>query len=415
MESDQIEAFQQVEKQSYLQKIKSFLALKKFFLFSFFCLFILLLAGFLLWGKLRKKPVYLSPLGEGEILSTATSSGQLKEVIGFLPSWMAAKQVKVYPERLSQLIYFGLGVNDQGSLIFYDENNLTVSEWAYFNSGYFKDLKNKTDQSKTKVLVAIKSFDNETIDKIISNSINRPNLINNILDLIEKNDLNGINIDFEYIPDIDFPTRPYFNLFIKELSQALDKKNPDLILSVDVYANAAIHNYPYDLEEIAKHVDQIILMAYDFYRADSTKAGPVAPIRAPDNEPSITKTLAAVFGKVSRKKLVLGIPFYGYEWQTYNDIHKSFTVKNTGALATFGRVKKLVDDNNIEVFWDSQAMSPWLVYNQGWLTKQIYFENEKSLALKFQLAKQLQLNGIAIWALGYEGNYLEPWQIIEDF
>ena len=36
-------------------------------------------------------------------------------------------------------------------------------------------------------------------------------------------------------------------------------------------------------------------------------------------------------------------------------------------------------------------------------THQAYFENEKSLGVKIEAAKQAQLGGVGYWALGYEG------------
>ena len=64
-----------------------------------------------------------------------------KETIGFLPSWSVAKKAKVYPKNLTQIIYFGLNVNKDGSITKYDENNLPVLEWSYFNSDYLKEIR----------------------------------------------------------------------------------------------------------------------------------------------------------------------------------------------------------------------------------------------------------------------------------
>src|SRR3989338_11131511 len=89
-----------------------------------------------------------------------------RETIGFLPSWSVAKKTKVYSKDLTQIIYFGLNVNKDGSIVKYDENNLPVLEWSYFNSDYFKEIKREASISGTKILLSIKSFDNTTIDNI---------------------------------------------------------------------------------------------------------------------------------------------------------------------------------------------------------------------------------------------------------
>jgi GH18 family chitinase len=39
----------------------------------------------------------------------------------------------------------------------------------------------------------------------------------------------------------------------------------------------------------------------------------------------------------------------------------------------------------------------------------IYYENPTSISFKLEYVKQLDLAGIAIWALGYEGHTRELW------
>ena len=109
-----------------------------------------------------------------------------RETIGFLPSWSVAKKAKVYPKDLTQIIYFGLNVNKDGSIIKYDENNLPVLEWSYFNSDYFGQIRKEASVSGTKVLLSIKSFDNTTIDNIISSQIATNKLTGELLTLIKQ-------------------------------------------------------------------------------------------------------------------------------------------------------------------------------------------------------------------------------------
>lgn len=83
-----------------------------------------------------------------------------KEVIGFLPSWSVASKTQVYPQYLTQIIYFGLGVTKNGDLITQDKKGEPVLEWTYFLSDYFKEIKEMAAKNNTKVLISIKCFDN---------------------------------------------------------------------------------------------------------------------------------------------------------------------------------------------------------------------------------------------------------------
>jgi spore germination protein YaaH len=46
------------------------------------------------------------------------------------------------------------------------------------------------------------------------------------------------------------------------------------------------------------------------------------------------------------------------------------------------------------------------------LTYVVYFENSRSLSYKLDYVNQLNLGGIAIWALGYEGDSRELWDVV---
>ena len=114
------------------------------------------------------------------------------------------------------------------------------------------------------------------------------------------------------------------------------------------------------------------------------------------------------------EKLILGIPLYGYEWQTFSEEKNSRTIADTGAIATYKRVRELITGrDDVVLYFDDLSQSPWLTYNQNGLIKQIYYEDEKSLLEKIKFVELNNLEGIALWALGYEGDYTEPWAIIK--
>lgn len=337
-----------------------------------------------------------------------------RETIGFLPSWSVAKKVKVYPKDLTQIIYSGLNVNKDGSIIKYDENSLSVLEWSYFNSDYFKEVRNEASKSGTKVLLSIKSFDNATIDNIISNQTAKSRLAGELSALIKRYSLDGINIDFEYFTDTQFPTSKYLAKFLKELSAKLKEDNPKLIVSVDVNATVVIKDKAYNMTEISKAVDQVIFMGYDYRQQNAARAGPSSPIYGEANEHSIWESVKSLSGRVPDSKLILAIPFYGYEWQTFTARQKSSVIEGSGALATYKRVRELLEERrDIVKSWDNISKSPWLSYKQYGTIHQIYYEDDRSIAEKIKFAKEKNMGGIAIWALGYEGNYIEPWGVIK--
>ena len=63
--------------------------------------------------------------------------------------------------------------------------------------------------------------------------------------------------------------------------------------------------------------------------------------------------------------------------------------------------------------WDNESLTPWYafysgVWNQGW------YDDEESLALKYDMIREADLQGAGIWALGYDGSRTELWDCLEE-
>ncbi len=338
-----------------------------------------------------------------------------KQVIGFLPSWSVAAKAKVYPEYLDQIIYFGIGVNKYGELMKFDEEGNELLEWHYFQTDYMKDVMSKAHDTDTKMLVSIKNFDNEDIDTLISSGHSTNRAITQISKLIDDYELDGINIDFEYFTDSNFPTAKHMNIFLEKLTSELRKKHPNIIISFDVNATVLYTDKAYDMVRIGELVDQVIVMGYDYHRQSSTVSGAIAPLVSSGDKPSVTKSIDSLKGRVPYEKVILAIPLYGYEWQTYTKEQGSYTIAGSGALASYKRVRDLIDSrDDVAISYDKDSMSPRLVYTQSGAIKQIYYEDEKSIQSKLDLVHDADIAGIALWALGYDGTYIEPWLVITE-
>lgn len=344
------------------------------------------------------------------------SSNQLKkEVVAFIPSWTIAKDLQIPFDNISQIVYFGLGVNNKGEIIQFNEAGEPVWEWVNFNSDQFKKIQDAAKQKQKKVVLAIKLFDNLTIDTIITDPYVSGKFTRQIQNLILNYELDGINIDFEYVTDSNFPTNKFLNRFFANLANDLKGTNPDLILSADFTPGAIENDRAYDMVKIGEVLDQIIVMGYDYKTAQSNHAGPVAPLFS-DSGKSIDSTVKSLSGRVPKEKIILAIPFYGYEWQTLNSSFEAPVVENTGALATYQRVKTLIiSRNDIVEEWNDQSRSPRLFYYQNGGIKQIYFENQKSIEAKMDYILTNNLGGAGVWALGYEGNNPELWDAIKKY
>lgn len=359
----------------------------------------------------------ISPLQKENLANTEMKPAlnlENKEVIGFLPSWTVSANTEINIKKLTQLIYFGLSVAENGDIVKYDDNKNPTLEWHYFNSDKFTSIMKEAKKNKTKVMISFKMFNNEITDNLISNSGSTNYFIKQVIALLKQYDLDGINLDIEYFTDSDFPTARHLNSFLVKVTDALRKSDSKYKVSIDVNATVVLRDSAYDMVKIGEVADEIILMAYDYRVPASQRVGPAAPINGLVNEHSITESINSLAGRVPMEKIILGIPLYGYEWQTLSKNHKSTAVPGSGALATYKRVQELLETRvDLNKHWDEEAMSPWLVYIQSGAIKQIYYEDERSLQAKIDFVKSKNLGGVSLWALGYEGKYENVWDLFD--
>jgi spore germination protein YaaH len=115
--------------------------------------------------------------------------------------------------------------------------------------------------------------------------------------------------------------------------------------------------------------------------------------------------------------LVLAVPFYGYAWDTTTgDINTAKTYPGTGQTMMYRGAQKILADKNLgaKEYWDDKSLTPYLVYQENETWKIGFFENQRSLRYKMDLIGKLGLGGMAVWALGYEGEYRELWETISE-
>ncbi len=163
-----------------------------------------------------------------------------------------------------------------------------------------------------------------------------------------------------------------------------------------VYASAAGDPGGFaDVAALAPAVDGFFVMAYDM----NSKTQPSAT--SPLFGASFSDELALEeFCKVvPPSKVILGVPFYGYDWPT---------VDGTPASAATGSESPLsyaaIAAAGHPTFWDPVTDTPWTAYQVGTKWHRTYFDDPTSLALKAQLANFFHIAGVGIWALGMDNN-----------
>ena len=85
-------------------------------------------------------------------------------------------------------------------------------------------------------------------------------------------------------------------------------------------------NDAWDYNQLASIVDGLFIMGYNYFYSGSTSAGPVSPLGGYLYD--IDFTINDYLSKTNNQndKLILGLPYYGYNWPVLNEQINSFTI-----------------------------------------------------------------------------------------
>ncbi len=212
--------------------------------------------------------------------------------------------------------------------------------------------------------------------------------IRNLLALVTANGYTGVNLDWEGIAPQD---RRQFTAFVQALARVFHAHGKDVTLSIPAETAsdpASSWTGAYDYRALGRAADLLVIMAYDQHNQNSA-AGPVA---SPSWVQAVLKYAVAT---MPPRKVVLGVPGYGYVWST------------AGSQAlTWGQAEALAHQYGQQM----AAARGHFRYKAGGVTHTVYFENQATFLTKVAMATGLQLAGIALWRLGIEDPHI--WSLL---
>jgi GH18 family chitinase len=201
----------------------------------------------------------------------------------------------------------------------------------------------------------------------------RQELIKNLVAKVTRYDVDGIDVDLESGYAFGAETDTNYGIFIKELAQSLKSKNKLITAALPSSPGNVVTN------DVLTQFDFINIMSYDH-------TGPWSPDRA-ENHASYSAAMDDLKYylntlKVSKDKLVLGVPFYGH----------GFGPALTDPVIPWMTYKEIVS-----TYAGAEWVDHWHLPN-GYI---MYYNGIPTIKNKTQLAMK-QAAGIMIWELMYD-------------
>jgi spore germination protein YaaH len=317
-------------------------------------------------------------------------------VFGYLPYWIDRDDfARLDYDLLSHISVFSVEVNANGTL----GNDHDWPWTALIDSAHAHGVK---------VILTATLFGNEGVLRLLGSEEHRETFKREIRDKLLEGNADGVNIDFEGSGSNGWPR--LINGFLADLTDYLHREIPGCEVS---FAGPAVDwSRRYDFPGLAASCDYIFIMGYAFAGSWSQESGPNAPLLGGGR--NITTTVTGDYGAVARKspeKLILGVPYYGNHWQTVSSARGAGTTRFMRSL--FFSATQAGAEQHGEI-WDGESQTPWYRYQRRDVWNQVWYDNATSLGFKYDLALKHGYGGVGMWALGYDGDRRELWDLLEE-
>jgi spore germination protein YaaH len=323
-------------------------------------------------------------------------------VFGYLPDWKYSSAPQYFDYALlSHIALFDFLVSPQGSITQYP------SGWP----DNWMNMMNKAHRKGTKLIMCVVEFNDDDIHALINDTTATNNFYQNVAHVISTYNLDGVNIDFEGPKTADRGAP--MNRFMQGLSDYLKTNvGPEQEIS---FAGPAVNWGGWDLPGLVDACDYVFIMGYAYWWNGASTTGPCAPITG--SSINLVQTIVNSsngYGSCDKSKLILGLPYYGNKWKvSYAErATVNATTLASGSSVVYASAKDYYRDYGRR--WSTKYEDPWTFYQSNGDWYQAWCNDAEALNAKEELVFSYNLFGTGMWALGYDEEHTELWDVLRE-
>ena len=346
-----------------------------------------------------------------------TNDKQLDELHGFYAISSASQS-----SYLSRLDSTGFGwarltVQDGQAVL----NTTASGQNEYRIPNGFTEPVQTVRRSGGKALLSIYADDtNGTLTQILSSPAMRTEAVQQIAATAayaerdgENTSFHGVVIDFEALRGAQ---KHNLTLFLQELRTAMGSS--PIYVAVHPVMNGSAYYDGYDYASIGRIADRVILMAYDYDPAALTDTemaqGYTMTPMAPLNQVYIA-IQACLDGGIPAEKLLLGLSMDTVQWKLQDGAVINRTPYHPAYDAVSARLS-----TGCSISYPNYSYVPYASYTNAQDNTQniLWYEDERSIKAKAELARLMGIRGLSLWRLGTipteSANGLNIWAAVNE-
>jgi chitinase len=310
-------------------------------------------------------------------------------VVGYYPMWAkgALPASQVIYSSLTHINHAFAWPNMDGTLAFDD----AVVDTSLINT---------THRAGRKILLSLGgagTVQTANFSTVCADSNLRHAFVSNLVSHLVAGKYDGADLDWE--GPASTADRLNEVLLVRELRAALDVADTSLLLTMAVGVGNWSQQWR-DFNSLRPYVKWFAAMMYDFYGSWSATTGHNSPLFAPANtDGNINDALAylSVTRQIPAGKLLLGLPFYGKQFNGTAALYTAYTAGQVTYLGYSDIVTLRQTQSGWTYVWDAVSRVPYLKNSS--LPAFLTYDDSTSIDGKCQYAKQKGLAGISIWEI----------------
>uniref|UniRef100_A0A7G3AFM1 Putative chitotriosidase-1-signalp detected n=1 Tax=Lutzomyia longipalpis TaxID=7200 RepID=A0A7G3AFM1_LUTLO len=333
-------------------------------------------------------------------------------VVCYYSSWAVYRKAPatfrmefINPKYCTHLVYTFAGLNLDGVMDTLDYHNDIT------NGGYkaFTGIKEKYPCVKTLLAIGGWNEGSEKYSLMVETEESREYFVSRVMRYLVHFGFDGLDIDWEYPAHRGGIPADKEN-FVKLLEMLKERlKARKRLLTAALAAPIGIISDAYDIAEVCKHLDLVMIMGYDMN--DANKTSTHSPLKRESTEHTNRPTVDAAVqiyaqNGCDKKQLVLGIPAYGKSY-TLADKTKNGIGANTKGPGKAGPYLMEPGFLGYNEICESLVQAPWTTvhlknnavkysYNEDqWVS----YDDAETVTVKAQYAKAEGLAGVMIWTI----------------